>query len=169
MARRAKRKVQINTASGLADKRDNAMLREVNYSKNQELMHTHGPGSSNKPDVLTIHIFDDKSYTTTLQDLFGVITSTLYFDLIFPSHATVHKLDNLHQISKDVGSQMNAGSVGKEFVTRVTRQLGIARKRIEEQILYGNEAHDLKISLYDFILKATEGLPIDIRGLLPSM
>jgi len=170
MARAAKRKKTTGTAAGMAGMRDAAMIRSINFNKISKIMNDIGPGSGKEVAEQHIHTIKlDASDINLLADYMGSFINVMYGDLMAPGYFTPGKLTQWADIAKEiVDSNEDRPSIKKTF-GRISKQMSLCSKRMGDLIHFEASDEDLKIALYDVILKVSMEHSMDLKGMLPTI
>lgn len=167
MARGAKRKKTVGTASGMANMRDAATMRSHNFVKVNREIHEEGPGSDLPPKIHQLHADGNELYI--LGNFMGIMIDVLYLDLIAPSTGTPLRLAKWQDIAKEI-VELNPHRPGvRKLFLDLANRIKRCTKQITDMIHYESKSKDLKVVLYDFLLKISIDHNVSLKGFLPHM
>jgi hypothetical protein len=167
MARAAKRKVQVNNAASMAERRDAGLIRAMRFKDISKIMNDIGPGD---PDG------QSKSYQIDMDAQFPDLIATftwcflevLHFDMMYPSYFTPHKVSQWKDIATEIYQKNKEREDVYKAFSRISRQMGMAEKRIVDLIHFEAAPEELQYALYDIVLKISMDHNLELKGLLPT-
>jgi len=167
MARAAKRKVQVNSAATMAERRDSGLIRAMQFKEISAIMHDIGPGSDEEPMVYQIDV--DTKYPHILSVYMWTFLEVMYMDFIHPNYFTPGKILQWKDIATDIyRANKSNDDIYKTFM-RISRQMSVCSKKVGDLIHYEATEEELMYALYDVVLKVSMDNNIDLKGLLPNM
>jgi hypothetical protein len=168
MARAAKRKVQVNDAASMANRRDAGLIRAMRFKDISKIMNDRGPGDPNAQPVI-YQIDMDVQLADLISTFMWAFLEVMQFDMAHPSFFTPHKVDEWKSIATEIYRHNNRKEDTKKVFMRIARQLGACSKKMTDLIHYEATEEELQYALYDVILKITMDNNLDIKGMFPEM
>ena len=167
MARVAKRKVQVNTAAGMAERRDAGLIRAMQFKEISGIMKDVGPGGCEEPRIYKLDL--EAKYPQILSDYMWTFLEVMHMDLMHPSYFTPGKVREWKDIATEIYKFNKKNEEVYKIFMRISRQMGACAIKVEDLIHYEATEEELMYALYDVILKVSMDNNLDLKGLLPTM
>ena len=167
MARPVKRRVQTTSASRMADMRDAAMMRSLNFAELSKMMNDIGPGDPTREPVrITINM--SAPYNDLLGQFMGAFITVMYDDMVHPGYFTPSKLASWYDLADDVVKHNQDREEVKKTFQKLKKRIKAAEKYMIDMIHYEADMAQIQYSIYDLLLKVSMDTDIDFKGMLPK-
>jgi hypothetical protein len=167
MGRPAKRKKSTMTAGSMAGLRDASTVRAHNFQKVTGLINEKGPGSDRPPYVHRINM--DNSEHRLLLDYASAWVSVMYGDLMFPGYGTPSKLEDFAQIAREISKGNKEKESVRKMFDRISRQMHRTAQQVTDMLHFESTMDEMKVVLYDMVLKMSMDNNLQLSGMLPPV